>query len=213
MRVAECWTDCVEACGGEAVTGWLSGEELERRYGEGHRRYHDLAHIEQVVAAVERLLGALALPDSERRVILLAALAHDVVYSGQPGSDEDESAAWAGAHLSAAGVPDEVAARVTALIRGTAEHRADPEDLLAAVLYDADLSILGSEPSAYDAYAVRVRQEYAFVPEEDWRTGRAAVLQDLLGREVLYVTEQARLWWDEAARANLQRELARLSGG
>jgi predicted metal-dependent HD superfamily phosphohydrolase len=210
MRAAEAWAECVTACGGAYVTAWVSGEELQRRYAEPHRRYHDLAHVEHVVATASELSEALGLPEQDAAIVRLAALAHDVVYEGQPGADERASAVWATQHLSAAGVTGRVVDETGRLVADTAEHRAGPDDLLAAALFDADLSILGADAAGYDAYAAKVRQEYAFVSDADWRAGRTAVLQDLLDRDALFVTAPARAWWDEAARANLRREIAGL---
>lgn len=208
---AEAWGDCVTALGGDPLTAWVSAQELQRCYEQSHRRYHDLVHVAQVVATAEELGEALGLGDEDRAIVLLAALAHDVVYEGQPGADEKASALWLSQHLSAAGVTGRVATEAARLVADTADHHAEPGDLLAAALFDADLSILGSSPSHYDAYAVKVRQEYAFVSDAEWRLGRAAVLQDLLGRPQLFLTEPARQWWDVAARENLRREIASLT--
>jgi hypothetical protein len=51
---------------------------------------------------------------------------------------------------------------------------------------------------------------YSQVPDRLWRAGRAEVLSRLLDRGHLYRTPGARGRWEAAARANLQRELARL---
>ena len=64
---------------------------------------------------------------------------------------------------------------VGALIEATAGHEATDEPD-RAVLLDADLAVLGSEPSAYQAYVTGVRVEYAHVDSEAWSVGRAAVL-------------------------------------
>ena len=55
-----------------------------------------------------------------------------------------------------------------------------------------------------------VRQEYSQVPEELFRAGRVAVLRALDETPRLYRTGPARERWEEAARANLARELTAL---
>ena len=80
------------------------------------------------------------------------------------------------------------------------------------VLLDADLAVLGSEPNAYAAYATGVRVEYGHLTDEEWRAGRAVVLQHLLGRDHLYASAPAREWWEARADANLTAELASLAG-
>ncbi|MFD9736300.1 hypothetical protein [Umezawaea sp. NPDC059074] len=148
--------------------------------------------------------------ERELAVVTLAALAHDVVYDGKPGDDERRSAEWARDQLTAAGVAEGDVARVEELVLATMAHEAPAEDLLAAVLLDADLAVLGSDPIGYERYRVAVRLEYSHVPEDVWKVGRTAVLRSLVGRPSLYLTEQARRQWSGKARRNLAAELASL---
>ena len=64
----------------------------------------------------------------------------------------------------------------------------------------------------YDAYVAGVRADFAHVGDADFRAGRAAVLRDLVARAHIFSTSHARELWEDAARANLQRELAKLEG-
>ena len=100
-------------------------------------------------------------------------------------------------------------AAVGDLVRATEHHEptADPD---RAVLLDADLAVLGSEPAAYQAYVTGVRAEYGHLDDERWRSGRAAVLRGLLDRDPLYSTATGRERWERRARANLAAELATL---
>ncbi len=84
----------------------------------------------------------------------------------------------------------------------------EPGDTNGEVLCDSDLAILAS--AAYPAYAAAVRAEYAHVPDDAFRAGRAAVLRNLLDLPALYRTPQALARWDAKARANLTDELSRL---
>jgi predicted metal-dependent HD superfamily phosphohydrolase len=95
-------------------------------------------------------------------------------------------------------------------VLSTIDHVAPPSDLQAAVLLDADLGILGSDPEGYAMYLSAVRRDYLAVPQAVWRIGRAAVLQRLLDRIELFHTEPARRRWDAPARRNLAAELAEL---
>ncbi len=69
---------------------------------------------------------------------------------------------------------------------------------------------LGSEPVDYDRYALNVRREYFHFDDEDWRLGRTAILNGLLQRAAIFVTQPARQLWEQQARLNLTRELRRL---
>ena len=72
----------------------------------------------------------------------------------------------------------------------------------------ADLAVLAAPPERYGRYVAAVREEYRHVSDTDWRTGRAAVLTDLLAGGV-YRTATA-LSWEDQARDNMWRELRRL---
>ncbi|ONI84457.1 hypothetical protein ALI144C_15000 [Actinosynnema sp. ALI-1.44] len=198
----EQWNQAVQVLGGNATD---AAHELTRRYGEPHRAYHNAEHV----AAVLREARAIADVSAEDWAILtLAICAHDVVYDSKPGDDERASAEWARRHLTAAGVPEAHVEKVEELVLATLGHQS--EDGLAHVLLDADLSILGAEPAVYDGYAIAVRKEYASVPDDAWRRGRAAVLRNLLDRDVLFRTTAGKSRWDERARGNLRRELSHL---
>ncbi len=107
-------------------------------------------------------------------------------------------------------MPAARAERVAALVRVTLHHDPAPGDSEAAVLCDADLAVLAAGPQRYARYVWSVRQEYAHVPEPMFRSGRAAVLEGLAAMPRLYRTPVGRERWEDAARANLARELAEL---
>ncbi|HEX6498066.1 MAG TPA: metal-dependent phosphohydrolase [Micromonosporaceae bacterium] len=178
------------------------GEDLLRRWNEPHRRYHDQTHL----TAMLSILDSSGAPSRVR----LAAWYHDAVYDPTRADNEERSAALAEATLPALGVdPTEVAR----LVRLTAGHDPDPADRDGALLCDADLAILAAGEDDYDRYSAAVRQEYAHVPDDDFRAGRAAVLRHLLGQPRLYRSVPDRARWEQRARANLSRELARLDPG
>ncbi len=137
--------------------------------------------------------------------VLLAAWFHDAIYDGAvdggPG-DEERSAQWAEQEL--AGDPA-LAAEVGRLVRLTAAHRPEPDDPAGQLLCDADLAILAAGPGRYAAYVAGVRAEYAAVPEADFRAGRRAVLEDLLAKEQLFGSEEARERWETSRPGQPQR--------
>ena len=173
-------------------------DELLTAYGSDGRSYHDLRHLTEV-------LDRLADLGCDDLSVLLAAWFHDAVYEGSAG-DEERSAAWAERAL-----PRSLTAEVARLVRLTESHRPD-DDPAGQALCDADLAILASEPDRYAEYAVDVRREYAHVADADFARGRAAVLSDLLAKPALFQTPRGHELWEEAARANVAAELARLEG-
>ncbi len=177
-------------------------DRLIAAYGSPDRGYHDLTHLGEVLARLEELAVAV---DQE---LVLAAWFHDAVYE-RSTDDEEQSARLAEAML--ADEPGVDAAEVARLVRLTADHRPQPGDLRGEQLSDADLAILAADPDRYDEYVAGVRREYAAVPDEAFAAGRAAVLRDLLAKEALFHTGHARRCWEATARANVTRELARLT--
>ncbi|WP_431896210.1 HD domain-containing protein [Nonomuraea sp. bgisy101] len=228
--LADGWTGLV----GPSHAAGAVGAELLARWAEPHRRYHTPDHLRAVLAAIDTLAPVAADLDAVR----LAAWFHDAVYEGRAGSDEERSAQLALSRLPRCGVPGERVAEVARLVRLTATH--DPDytaagpaqdagaasgrtagtasgrdagamsgrDANGAVLCDADLAVLAGD--AYPAYASAVRREYAHVPDELFRQGRAQMLRRLLAAPRLYRTALAHELWEGKARANMAAELAAL---
>jgi predicted metal-dependent HD superfamily phosphohydrolase len=188
---------------GDSPTSRTEWAALVAAWSEPHRRYHDLAHLAAVLGLVGELGGA-ADPDAVR----LAAWYHDAVYDPERSDNEEISAQRARAGLRGL-VDDERAAEVERLVRLTAGHDPAPEDSNGAVLCDADLAVLAAPAESYAAYASAVRAEYGHLSDEEFTTGRIAVLEHLLALPALYRTPAARAW-TEPARANMGAELVLL---
>ena len=97
------------------------------------------------------------------------------------------------------------------LVLLTAGHEGAAPDGASRSFLDADMWILAAEQTRFDAYCQQIRQEYAHVPDPAYRSGRAALLENLRDRPALYRTEHAREHWEPQARNNLDRELTRLT--
>ncbi len=210
-------------------------DDLVGRHRQPHRRYHGVRHVvwvlrhaRQLEAAIPASAGGLHPFDTSYDVgaVSAAAFFHDAVYDPQRNDNEERSALLAEHQLASIGWDESRRDVVATLVRATAGHLRDDIDPLAVgsavpegrcvvetqVLLDADLAVLGSEPNAYAAYATGVRVEYGHLTDEEWRAGRAVVLQHLLGRDHLYASAPAREWWEARAGANLTAELASLAG-
>lgn len=125
-------------------------------------------------------------------------------------SNEEASAQLAERQLTELGVSPDRVARVGVLIRMTAAHQPSPDDADAQVLSDADLSVLASPPNRYATYVSDVRREYSAVPDDLFRTGRAAILRSLLDAPQIFRTPSAHERWEADARANVAAELREL---
>ncbi len=201
------------------------GEHLLDQWEEPHRKYHNSAHLLEMLTALETLYGEHEPP----RAVLLAAWLHDIVYEGRPGQDERASAEFARDVLTplaakdqdgAALAPAEVRA-VARLIELTAEHAGEADRGMKEAglgaedidrFFDADLAILAAKPDRYRRYVRGVRAEYEHVSDEFFRRARAEILEGFLAREQLFKSERARSLWEERARANMRAELERRHG-
>jgi predicted metal-dependent HD superfamily phosphohydrolase len=182
------------------------GRDLLERYGEPHRHYHDREHLAEMLVAIDLLHRHATDPDAVR----LAAWFHDAIYDPHRKDNEEESALLAESALTGAGVAETQISRVAALVRLTTSHDPAATDADGAVLSDADLAVLASEPERYARYAADVRAEYAFVPEDAFRHGRLAVLEGLLTHGALFRTPTGHALWEERARRNVTTEIALL---
>ncbi|WP_200258457.1 hypothetical protein [Streptomyces sp. HSG2] len=178
-------------------------EDLMARWREPQRRYHTLDHLTAVLDRIDLLREHAADPD----VVRLAAWFHDAVYRPDRSENEERSARLAERALREAGVPEDKTAGVARLVRLTATHDPEPDDRDGQVLCDADLAVLAGSPPEYAAYAAAVRAEYAFVPDDVFRAGRAELLRRLLALPRLFRTPHGRRAWEPAARRNLAAEL------
>ncbi|WP_394940136.1 DUF4031 domain-containing protein [Psychromicrobium sp. YIM B11713] len=176
------------------------GRELLSRWAEPHRHYHSRTHLLAVLEALEELAAEIP------RTVQLAAWFHDAVYLGVAGQDEEDSALLAASLLSGI-ISDPELLEVQRLVRLTASHDPSVEDFTGAVLCDADLAILGSSQEQYRRYVRAVRQDYAHIPDQEFREGRRAVLQQLLSLQPLFRTPAGQVLWAAQAEKNLRTEL------
>ena len=181
---------------------------LQARYGEPHRRYHTVAHIEDCLA---RLAEIPDLGETDRRVLTWAIWWHDAIYDPTRADNEAASAELACAELPSLGATPAQVDEVVRLVLLTSGHAVSAGDRLGALMVCIDLSILGAPPAAYDAYAAAVRAEYAHVPDDAFRAGRRRVLQHFLAAPALFPDAGLAARFEAPARANLAREIAALS--
>jgi predicted metal-dependent HD superfamily phosphohydrolase len=181
--------------------------ELIARWSEPQRHYHTLDHLRFMLSVIDDHADAAADPD----LVRLAAWGHDAIYDPRSPGNELASANLSARLLHRCELPGPSIAEVTRLVRLTAGHAVAPGDRNGALLADADLAVLARDWPSYMEYAEAVRAEYAHVPDEAFRIGRSAVLQQLLDLPALFQIPALAEKWEEKARANLTRELATLT--
>jgi predicted metal-dependent HD superfamily phosphohydrolase len=194
---------------GRAPASLLVGEDLIARWSEPRRRYHNLEHLARVLDGVDEF-GDHA---DDLVAVQFAAWFHDAIYDSSVGSEanEERSAQLAETELPPLGVPDARVAEVARLVRLTRSHDAALDDPNGAVLCDADLVVLGGTAEEYAEYGRAIRAEYADIPDELFRPGRAAILRGLRELPALFRTAAARERYEVRARENLAAEISALA--
>ena len=203
------WAALVRDGGLTGPTDALVGDLLAR-YGEPHRHHHDRRHLREVLVVADDLAGG-----STAVTTRLAAWFHDAIYEGRAGADESASADLARTALPAVGLDPTTTEQVATMVLATAGHLSaeatDEVDPDTAVLLDADLSVLAAPADRYDEYAAGIRAEHPALDAALFRAGRLAALRTLAAAEPLFHTAVGRRDLEPRARANLAREIERLT--
>jgi predicted metal-dependent HD superfamily phosphohydrolase len=185
-------------------------EELRARHAEPQRAYHSWQHIEELLTLYTEIEPALDDPGA----VLFALLFHDAVHDPR-SNDNERSSAELLAQRAAGLLPPDSLARAERMVLATVGHclpagLTEPERNDAAHFLDMDLSILGAAPERFAEYEAQIRREYAHIPEDTYRTGRAAMLQRFARRDPLYFSDWGRGRFEAQARINLARLVEQL---
>lgn len=180
---------------------------LLQHYSNPLRYYHNLDHLRALFVHFDQYQDDLVRPD----LVSAAIFYHDVIYDIQRQDNELASAAYAKKDLTILGFNEIDQGVVEEMILATIKHE-PPQQASQDLRFflDFDLAILGSEFSIYQAYAQKIRQEYAIFADELYIPGRIMVLEKLLDRPRLFQTEPFYDQYEEQARNNLHRELLEL---
>ena len=189
------WIDLCHRLGLDGISEW---ESIRDHYDHPQRAYHNLSHIADCLRHLDQCVELAQDPET----LEMAIWFHDVIYDPHSSENELKSAEMAGKFLSSTSLGP----AVHELILATC-HRNEPLEGDAALIADIDLSILGSAPSIYRRYAAAIRNEYSFVPDDQYAAGRTKVLSGFLKRPQLFSSPSFREALESTARINLQTEI------
>jgi predicted metal-dependent HD superfamily phosphohydrolase len=154
-----------------------------------------------------------ALPNLPGKGILVefAFWFHDFAYDPTSNTNEGESAVLADYLLEDAGVPSDISYDSARLIFDTS-HKKIVVGTEGRLLADIDLWILGAPWDRFAEYEGQIREEYFFVPEDQFRAGRIAVLKHLLPpkKRHIYYTPEIRELLEDQACSNIERSIVAL---
>lgn len=179
--------------------------EIEKNYSGKKRHYHNLQHLEHLLAQLQPVQQTIENWDT----VLFTLFYHDIIYLAHRSDNEAKSAALAQQRLQQAGVSESIINSCTAQILATKAHQqaTDPD---TNYFTDADLSILGQPWEVYETYYKNVRKEYTMYPDFLYNPGRKKVLQHFLSMDRIFKTNHFFRLLETPARENLQREWALL---
>jgi predicted metal-dependent HD superfamily phosphohydrolase len=177
-----------------------------RSYDSPWRFYHTWTHIAACLAQFAEQKF------ENPRAVLLALLFHDAVYVPGDKDNEIRSAELAERMLRfRSSVPESEKRGVSHMILLTANHhsagrRLTPDE---AKLIDIDLGILGQAWPVYQEYMQGVRREFcpSVTSDFEFRIGRRAFLEQVLGQRRIFMTDAAADRLEAAARSNIGREI------
>lgn len=198
MKLGDRWNDLIPD--GTELCADLTGRYLARE----RRAYRD-QYLEVVLTALDSLEQLSTDPVAVRLAVWFHRAVHEP--NGTPAEDAEQSAELAETNLPSYDVSSARVAEVARLIRLTGAPDPAAEDPNAEVFLDAVNAIYAG--SNYATHASELRGEVA-----DRSTAvkqRLASVHELLDGPI-YRTQLGRERFDEAARANLTRELAVLDG-
>ncbi len=196
------------------MSGVLSEEQIKEIrlcYDAPGRAYHNGHHLDALLNHFHSIKPLLLCTDA----VELAIYYHDIVYDPQSPDNEWESMAQMVADLAGtmeAEIIRDAAVMIEATVRHELPEEADPAVISdCAYFLDMDLSILGAGNEDFDAYEAGIRQEYEFVPEQQYCSARGEILERFLNRQRLYFTDYFSSRYEARARLNVMRSLASLN--
>jgi predicted metal-dependent HD superfamily phosphohydrolase len=179
-------------------------KDLFFEYSSIDRYYHNLKHILECLREFRIVEQKSNYPQEVR----LALFYHDLVYDTHAKDNEEKSASILIEDMKNF-IPARSLENSVKLVMAT-KHDKIPETNDEKLAVSIDLAILGKPWPRYLNYSQGIRKEYSWVSEEDFRNGRAKVLESFLAKEKIYPHEFFKEKYEAMARVNLQKEIKML---
>ena len=211
------FVDAMQEIGASAPVPLLEAEarDLISRWNAKGRILHNTRHLIKTLARIDEIASTAHDPDVLRVALWYqGAVLNRSFDVFQPGTNSDEqefSALYhARSRMETLGLSEDVISRVQELMMALFTHRADPSDMDAQVLIDADLGMLAASPQDFKRFRESLREECPDLCDTDYVRARRLAIKKILAREQIFHSPLA-LAWEESARANLEAESAKLA--
>ena len=211
------FVDAMQEIGASAPIPLLEAEarDLISRWNAKGRILHNTRHLIKTLARIDEIASTAHDPDVLRVALWYQGAvlnrSFDVFQRGTNSDEQEFSALYhARSRMEALGLSEDVISRVQELMMALFTHRADPSDMDAQVLIDADLGMLAASPQDFKRFRESLREECPDLCDTDYVRARRLAIKKILAREQIFHSPLA-LAWEESARANLEAESAKLA--
>jgi len=170
--------------------------------------YHNFQHTESVVAQTQLIAEECGIDPSQKSLLTIAALFHDIGYSQNPEKHEEIGANMSEEYLISVDDDQERIDHVKSLILAT-YYPHSPTNRLEEIIRDADLAYLGTSDFWVGSDSLRAEWENVKglkYSDKEWLKINAAFL---LAHKFYTPCAQKRL--DQGKKKNLNQVLKRLS--
>ena len=210
LALSKRWQKLWQEVGGRESHRKILFDDLMHCYREPWRTYHALPHVEAMFAEFDAFRGSEESRFVDSAAVEMSAWYHDAIYYPLAKDNEERSAELFRMVGECSGLTDHFIQKVVLGILAT-KHQRVSDDLTIRTLCDLDLTILGYPETSFDEYERQIRKEYVSVPEDQFRAGRSSILRMFTLRPSIYSMRFFHEKYEEQARKNLARSIARLS--
>lgn len=179
---------------------------LVKKYDEEGRSFHDLTHINDCLDEFDEIKGFLKNPLE----VELAIWYHDVIYNFLKKDNEEKSAEFFKKSFSNLFGYMPLLKNVSELILTTKDHipSKNPD---SGYLVDIDFYSLGVPFEVFVENTNKIRKEYKYFSDADFKKGRIAFLESVLKKDRVYFTDYFHSKYEGRARDNMKKSIELLS--
>lgn len=211
------FVDAMQEIGANAPIPVLEAEarDLISRWNARGRFLHNTRHLLKSLSRIDEIASTAHDPDVLRVALWYQGAvlnrSFDIFRRGESGDEQEfASLRHARSRMESLGVSEDVISRIQELMMALFTHRADPSDMDAQVLIDADLGMLAASPQDFKRFREALRQECTDLCDIEFFRARRSAIRKILSREQIFHSPLATAW-EETARANLEAESAKLT--
>ena len=209
-HIVEPWIRFCERVGAQGEPG-ASLQLLIQAYNQPERFYHTLCgHISDCLNDFWLVRHFCDDPLAVEAAIWF----HDVIYDTQKQDNEKNSAIYAKNFLTEI-MQAEI---ISCLLKNKAyqliilsKHVDKPITIDEFIMIDIDLAILGKSEAEFDIYEQNIREEYAWVNEQQFNQARTQILTQFLKQKPLYHHPFFQNRYGHQAKINLGRSIKKLN--